>query len=1124
MKREKDRLHKTLVIGATPAGIAATSKLGEIGIPVILIDSCEDLDQKLASEEWRLNSGTPFNFAHRPSLIRILRNPAIDCILPAQIESIKHSSQGFRVKIRKQAVYVDSKSCTLCGRCLEICPASNSPGQKAVHLNSRLQLPGRAVIDKRQEPPCQTGCPLGVNAQGYITLSKAGRYAEALDLIRKDNVLPGICGRICTHPCEAECRRKDLDEAVAIRDIKRFIADYELSRPEGKISIEPELKDKPERSEKIAIIGSGPAGLAAAADLARLGYSVTVFEKEAHPGGLLRYAVGSHRLPRNILDHEIKYIESLGVNFIVNHPVNLTNDLSPMMKKFDGVLLATGSWADRKLQVPGEDLNGVEGCLSFLNRIYREDITSLKEKTAVIGDGNAAFDLARTLKRMGSDVTLISWFPKDLIPADPEEIKAAEEENIPLLSSRRVSEFIGEKGRLENLVLLPTKPGPAGEDGIPWPVTVKGGKPEVVKFDRAFVSIGQTGHLTGGQLKPGFTVSDNGLVVADDKAQTAVHGLYAAGDGTTGPTSVVKAMADGRKAARNIHLSLSGESIPDIRTARPSNKNYPDIPGDIPSMTRPFMSENQPSKRRGNFEEVTLGLSESQVTFETGRCLQCGVCSQCMECVDVCEAIKAIRHDDTDQILTEHAGVIIIADPDMAPSIQGDDVIRAYGPKMAKTDINAMILRGHDAAAKAMVLLGGTSQRPKGRGISFHTPDPGLSDIVRVGIFVCRCNDSLGWMEEMTEHLQTLALQEDIVHVEALSSACIENQSARLVRTIREKGITRVVLASCVCCPLNFVCSACSDQRSRLKSALFTATGISRSMVETCNLRGEVLRHVRKNPETALAGFKGLMDRSITRAKMLKPLPSLVRNYNFATAVIGDSEASVAGAITLAEAGLEVFLFRSGETPFPNLRDYPTITLFRRSVVNSISGTLGDFHLKVQSDDFEQTVQVGSVILGEKSRTRTPYIHQENLPSRMVASTTQSEGVTGLPFFAPGATSIKGLYLADPTGISVSKRIKGTAAAMAVAAIMPRSPRQNKGFTVVIDQEICRGCGRCINICAYQAVTLHRNNADGWHARVDEAVCKGCGSCTSVCPSNAADSPYRDQLFLERTLKEVLAV
>ena len=1120
MKREKDRLHKTIVIGATPAGIAATTKLGEIGIPVTLIDSCEDLDQKLSLDEWRLDSGVPFNFAHRPGLIRVLRNASIDCILPARIESVKHSSQGFRVRIQKSAIYVDPQQCTLCGQCREVCPAEVN-GQKPIHLNSRMALPGRAVIDKRNTPPCQAGCPLGVNAQGYIALSKAGRFMEALELVRKDNVLPGICGRICTHPCEAECRRGEIDAPLAIRDIKRFISDYALL-PENQTASGSKATPVPRRPEKIAVIGSGPAGLAAAADLARWGYGVTVFEKEAHPGGLLRYAVGSHRLPRNILENEIDYIKSLGVEFNLNHPVDLRTGLDDLKKRFNAVILAIGSWSDRKLGMPGESFPGVEGCLSFLNRFHRGERVSVNGKTAVIGDGNAAFDLARTLKRLGADVTLISWFPIDLIPADPEEIEAAREENIPILDSLRVTEFAGKDGRLASLVLKPTVPGPKGADGIPWPVTVKDGKAVKMKFDRAFVAIGQTGSFNEGDSKPIFKVSEKGGIAVDDQGCTDVEGLYAVGDGATGPSSVVKAMAHGRRIAGAIHQAISGEAV-QIVPLRPLDKDYPAIPEELPAVARSSMPERQPSTRKDNFDEVALGLGKSQVLFEADRCLQCGVCSQCMECSRVCGAINAIRQDDVDQMITEHAGVIIIADPDMAPDIKGDDVIRAYGPKAAKTDVNAMMLRGHDAAAKAMILLGGTSQRPKGHGISFHAPDPGLSQGVRMGIFACRCNDSLGWMDEMTAYLESLSGREEIVHVEAISAACTDAQTARMVRTIRQKGITRVVLASCVCCPLNFVCSACTDQRSRLKNALFTATGISRSMVETCNLRGEVLRLTRKNPELALASFKGLLERSIIRAEKLKPLPSLMRNYNFATAVIGDSEAAVASASTLAEAGLEVFMFSSEEKTFTELQVFPNITLFRGSSVTAISGTLGEFQLTVQAKDFEQILQVGSIIMGEKARTRIPYVHQENLPSRTVASSLQKEGETGIPFFSPGATSIMGLYLADPPGISISKRKKGAAAAISVAAIMPRSPRQSKGFTVVVNTSRCRGCGRCIDVCAYQAITLRPNEVGGWHANVDEAVCKGCGSCISICPCNAADSPYRDRRFLEQALEEILA-
>jgi len=236
MTRPKDRLYRVIVIGATPAGIAAASNLGELGIPVTLVDPDPDLDRKLGNEEWRLASGVPLNYAYRPGLIRILRNPIIRCVLPARVLSIKHTPQGFRAKIQSSQTFIDPEQCVLCGRCVEICPVSLPDGGKPILFGPRTALPGRPVIDKRQQPLCQASCPLGVNAQAYIALTRAGRFQEALDVVRKDNVLPGICGRVCTHPCEEACRRGDLDEPIAIRDIKRFVADYEISNPHDSVS------------------------------------------------------------------------------------------------------------------------------------------------------------------------------------------------------------------------------------------------------------------------------------------------------------------------------------------------------------------------------------------------------------------------------------------------------------------------------------------------------------------------------------------------------------------------------------------------------------------------------------------------------------------------------------------------------------------------------------------------------------------------------------------------------------------------------------------------------------------------------------------------------------------------
>jgi len=1142
MKAPKERLHRVLVIGANPAGISATNKLGEMGIPVTLVDPHPDLNQKLTNEEWRLSSGLTLNYALRPGLLRIMRNPRIKCLLPGEVSSIKHTPQGFAIRLKNLQTFVDADRCTLCGRCADECPVSTHDGSKPIKYNGRMSIPGRPVIDKRRRPLCQENCPLGVNVQGYMALTSAGRYAEALELIRQENVLPGICGRVCTHPCELACRRSELDEPLAIRDIKRFLADYEDAHAGARSKEQAEgrrelgscsalrtagiscLKgDGPISVEQIAVIGSGPAGLAAAADLARLGYSVTVYEKEKLPGGLLRYGIGPHRLPREVLDREIENLKELGIRFELEHPIDLRKDLNTLKPRYAAVIVATGIWKDRKLGVPGENLPGVDTCIDFLCRLYRGEIKELHEKVAVIGDGNAAFDLARALVRIGAQVTVVSWFPADLIPADPEEVKAAREEGVTIIDRTQVIAFrsTGQDaacGKLGGLKCAATEPGKPDAKGIPWPVIVPGREPFELQFERAFIAIGQMGDPEVFYDNGALRADSAGLIAIDDRCSTDTDGVYAAGDAATGASSVVHAMASGRSAARAIHQAISGEELPVGYTHRPENREFAAIPADLPSLARASMPERQPTVRKDLFAEVALGLTEPQVRSEVERCLQCGACSECLQCMQACDAAGAIRHDLLPDELVEQAGIVIIADPDAAPAVKGEDVLRAYSAKTLKTDVYAMMLRGFAAAAEAMVLLGGSSQRMKGHGLSFTPPDPQVSTELRLGVFVCRCNDSLGWSPDLDAYSQGLVDLPDVEHVELLSSACTPQGSADILRAVREKALTRIVLASCVCCPLDFICSTCTDQRSRLKDALFNGTGISRSMVETCNLRGEVLTFLKEQPNIARSRFVGLMERSIGRARNLKTMPVPARPYNFTTAVIGDSKAAIKSATTLAEAGMEVFLFSAPE----GIVSHPNIHSFTGATVKGLRGTVGNFQVVIDHNGLQQELLVGAVILGEKSRKTIPYMPTAELPPHMIESSMQKKGATGIPFFYPGATSIPGLSLADPPGITASERVKGAAAAIMAASVMPRRPRQNKGYTVVVNETLCRGCGRCIQVCPYQAVSFHRNEVGGWCASVDRALCKGCGNCISVCPSDAADSPYRDRRYLEQMVEEIL--
>jgi NADPH-dependent glutamate synthase beta subunit-like oxidoreductase/NAD-dependent dihydropyrimidine dehydrogenase PreA subunit len=1115
MKRAKGRLHKVIIIGATPSGIAAANKLGELGIPVCLVDPSPDLDGKLAEERWRTPSGVPFNFAHRSGLLRILRNPSAVCHLPAAVEQIKHTPQGFAVRIRKAPEYVDRERCTLCGRCVEVCPVVDHEGRTPLVLSSRRALPGRPVLEKRNRPLCQESCPLGVNAQAYMALTRQGRYAEALAVVRRDNALPGVCGRVCNHPCESACRRGEVDESVAIRDVKRFLADWELksgnaaswavSAPNGK---------------KAAVVGSGPAGLAAAADLARLGYAVTVFEKEERPGGMLRYGIGPHRLPREILDREIEQIAGLGVAFQCGKDILESNGLSRIQGIFDAAVLATGCWKDRKTGVPGEDLEGVFGCVEYLSRFHRGDAPPVKGKTAaVVGDGNAAFDLARTLFRAGVRVTLLSWFPADMLPADPEEVDGAREEGIAIVCSRRVKEFLGENGRLKALRLVPTRPGEPDAKGIPWPKDVPGGAADDAAFDLAFVAIGQAGPYSE-ESGPGVAVTDKGLLGEDGAGRTSLAKVYAAGDAATGPSTVVSAMASGRRAAAALHADLAGARRPG-RSTRPVDRDFLPIAPGLPTRPRAGMPETRPRARANSFGEVALGYTEAQAASEAERCLACGACSECLLCEEACAAVGAIDHAAQAEEITEQAGVVILADPALAPSIKGEDVLRAYPKNAQEAGVYAHLSRGFAAAAQAMVLLSSTSSRIRGYGMPQTAPDPGLDPEIRVGVFACRCNDSLGWHDGLSGFVAGLPGSDGVVHAETLPAACTAEGAAYIVRAIRQKDITRVVLASCVCCPLNFICSACTDQRTRLKDALFRGTGVSRAMVECVNIRGEALSLLREAPETATARFEGLINRAVSGAAHLRPFANIVRSHHFTAAAIGQSEAVRSAALTLAQAGHDVFVFGDNTAP-PDDLAHPNIQWFGGSRVRSISGSVGNFRLTVETGAGVKALTAGAVILGQEASRRVPYTPQDGLPPRGVTETVQRPGVPGIPYLLPGRTSISGLFLASPPGVVLSERAKGAAAAVLTAAAMPRGPRQQKGYTVAVDAERCRGCGACASACPFTAVTLRPNGMGGYCAHVDEAFCKGCGNCISVCPSGAADSPYRDQAFLEQRLGEIL--
>jgi len=532
----------------------------------------------------------------------------------------------------------------------------------------------------------------------------------------------------------------------------------------------------------------------------------------------------------------------------------------------------------------------------------------LGQNVAVIGDGNAAFDLARGLARTGRTVTLLSWFPEDKIPADKEELSEAREEGVRIVDRTQVIAFEGSKGKLQSLRCVE----PAGEPdarGIPWPVPVPGEEPFDLLFEFAIVAIGQRGdRFSLGEDLP-VLLTDAGYIAVDHRFRTNLPGVFAGGDVIRGPSSVVEAMASGRAVARSIHEELSGEKLSVPSPWRPQEKEFPSIPPDLPFLVRGKMPKRQVSARMGTHIEVAMGLDESQALSEASRCLQCGVCSECLQCAEVCSAIGAIRHEQALIEEIEQVGVVIVADPEVAPSVKGEDVIRAYSTKSAQGRLSR-----HDASG---IRRGGRSHRSAGQR-SPTSERPGAL-LLPPGPYPLRRHSDGGLRVSVQRLPRVDSGNGGICHRPSGATP------GRVRRDTRIRLHPRRVRSHCsghpgtrphtgcfgILCvlPPGFVCSACTDQRTRLKFSLFHGTGIGRAMVETCNVRGEALRFLQVDQSLAMERFKGLIDRSIGRARRLKALPAPARPYNFTTAVLGESEAAIKSALTLAEMGMDVFYF-----------------------------------------------------------------------------------------------------------------------------------------------------------------------------------------------------------------------
>jgi len=416
-----------------------------------------------------------------------------------------------------------------------------------------------------KKKPCVTGCPVLIDIPEFIKLTAEGKFLEAADVIKKTNSLPAICGRVCPQEeqCEKYCVLAKTGQPVAIGRIERFIADYEAAhsngRPRQEIKKDPSLTNY-----AVAVVGSGPAGLTVAGDLAKMGYSVTIFEALHDIGGVLRYGIPEFRLPRDILDREIEYVKSLGVKIVKNVVIGRTVDIKELLNGgFEAVFVGTGAGAPQMMNIPGENLNGVLSGNEWLTRInlmranqFPNYATPLKHprRVAVIGAGNTAMDCARTALRVGAEeVTIVYRRSRTEMPARAEEIENAEEEGVKLQLLTNPIRFIGdEKGWLKSMECIRMELGEPDDSGRRRPVPIEGSE-FIMEVDTAIIAIGQSPNPLIRTTTEGLEVTRWGGIIIDEKTgMTSIPGVFAGGDAVTGAATVITAMGAGKIAAKGI--------------------------------------------------------------------------------------------------------------------------------------------------------------------------------------------------------------------------------------------------------------------------------------------------------------------------------------------------------------------------------------------------------------------------------------------------------------------------------------------------------------------------------------------------------------------------------------------
>jgi len=664
----KPTIGSVLVVGGGIAGIQASLDLADSGYSVVLAEQRPAIGGVMAQLDKTFPTNDCSMCIISPKLVEAGRHLNIDLFTMTDVLSVEGQAGSFTATLRQRPRFIDLEKCTACGECSKVCPidVANDFDQglrnrKAAFKRYPQAMPSAYAIEKKGTAPCKAACPANPSFQGCVALMAQGKYKEAFELFRSEHPFPGVCGRVCHHPCETACTRGQVDAPVSIMALHRFLADW--ARENG-VRFIPEKKAA--RKENVAVVGSGPAGLACAYFLAIEGFAVTVFEKQKVLGGMLTLGIPAYRLPRDIIDDEIAVLRELGVDFQTG--VDLGNDVTIGQLREDGYsafFMAIGSQECKLLGIEGEDYAGVWPGVDYLLRTNLGEKIDLGDRVAVIGGGNVAMDAVRTALRNGSREPFILYRRSEAeMPASAEEIAECREEGIEIMTLTNPVRVVAKNGRVTAVECIRMQLGEPDDSGRRRPEPIPDSE-FTIDVDAVVPAIGQESDWACLTDECACTLNDWGTMNVDPVTlQSEDADIFAGGDAVSGPATVVEAIAAGKRAAESIRRFLGGEDLKEGRDGEWAAVEDVDLSKAL-TIKRQAMPMAASDARRATFDEVQLGLDEAMVQQEVQRCLACGVCSECYQCVSACLA-GAVCHDMTEQIRTVEVGAVILA-PGFAP-------------------------------------------------------------------------------------------------------------------------------------------------------------------------------------------------------------------------------------------------------------------------------------------------------------------------------------------------------------------------------------------------------------------------------------------------------------------------